>query len=152
MNPQLELRFEPDTDGIGELFASARCERFAGAGSAWFREAEILAFATQLRACFPMAQGTELRLEGGHWESSISGTVLKEVRLGIRIYPVGSTGAIGIHLRLGEPAYEQQRPESRRQASFELMASYEDLARWGAQIQHMLQSPASSASLFQDQP
>ncbi|MDC6170662.1 hypothetical protein [Paucibacter sp. XJ19-41] len=150
MTHHLELRFEPDTDGTGELFASARCENFSGAGSAWFHEWEVRAFGAKLQSCFPLLPGTELRLEGGYWDSSCSPTRLKDVVVGIRIYPVGITGEIGVRLELGDGTYERQRPESRGRASFELMATYEDIQRFGAQIQLLVQSTGGTASLYRN--
>lgn len=148
MNHQLELRFEPDTDGTGELCASASCGHFSGAGAAWFSEGEIRTFGAKLQSCFPLAPGAELRLEGGYWESHSVPPRLKDVLLGIRVYPVGSTGGIGVHLRLEDGRYEQQRAESRASASFELIATYEDIQRFGAQIQRLLDTPGAVACLY----
>lgn len=148
MISQLELRFKPDSDGMGELFASASGGYFSGAGEAWFSAKEIQSFGERLQSCFPLAPDTELRLEGGYWEPGRSPAKLEEVLLGIRIYPVGTTGQIGVHLDLAEGVHQEQRPESRARASFELMASYEDLHRFGAQFQSMLTSSSATACLY----
>ena len=150
MNHQLELRFEPDTDGTGELCASASCGHFSGAGAAWFSEGEVRTFGAKLQSCFPLAPGAELRLEGGYWDSYSVPPRLKDVPLGIRVYPVGSTGGIGVHLRLEDERYEQQRAESRGSASFELIATYEDIQRFGAQIQRLLDTPGAVACLYEN--
>jgi len=148
MSPQLELRFQPDTDGTGELFASARNEAFSGAGSAWFSKAEVQSFGANLQSCFPLPPGTELRLEGGYWEARSSPPRLKDVLVGIRIYPVGTTGEIGVHLTLSDGLHERQRPESQGRTSFELMATYESIQRFGAQIQQLPLAPGSTACLY----
>lgn len=148
MSHQIELRFEPDSDGTGALFASARCGNFSGAGEAWFGQDEILSFGAKLQSCFPLAAGAELRLYGGYWESNASPPRLKDVLVGIRVYPVGSTGEIGVHLQLGDGRHEGQRPESRGFASFELMTTYEDIQRFGAQIQSLLHEPKATACLY----
>ena len=147
---QLDLRFEPDTDGTGELFASARRDGFSGAGSAWFSEKCLLDFGARLPACFPLPPGADIRIEGGYWLPGGSPPRLAEILVGVRVYPVGALGAIGVRLELGDGQYEHQRPESRGRACFELMASYEEIQRFGAQVVQLLRSPGGIACLFQD--
>ncbi|MBH9552278.1 hypothetical protein [Inhella gelatinilytica] len=152
MKSQLVLRFEPDSDGAGELFVTASCERFAGAGSAWFAQDEVRAFGEKLQSGLTLTPGTEWRLEGGYWESGSSPPRLRDVLVGLRVYPIGRTGQIGIQVRLGDGTHEQQRPESRGWASFELPACYEDLHRFGAQMQRIVESSDATASLYPDEP
>lgn len=151
MIQRLDLRFAPDTDGTGELFAFAQRGDFSGAGSAWFGESAVRAFGARLQACFPLLPDAEIRLQGGVWESGSSPPRLAEVLVSIRVYPVGSTGAIGVHLELGEGVYERQRQESRARASFELIATYEGIQRFGAQLTQLPSSRDKVANLFQDE-
>ncbi len=125
-----------------------RGDNYSDAGG--FSEGEVRTFGAKLQSCFPLAPGAELRLEGGYWDSYSVPPRLKDVLLGIRVYPVGSTGGIGVHLRLEDERYEQQRAESRGSASFELIATYEDIQRFGAQIQRLLDTPGAVACLYEN--
>ncbi|PZP35171.1 MAG: hypothetical protein DI603_04665 [Roseateles depolymerans] len=150
MNSQLELRYQPDTDGTGELFARARSGDFLGAGSAWFSEAELLAFGTRLQTCYPLTPGTELQIQGGYWAPNSSPPRLQEVLLGLRVYALGITGGVGLQVELADPIHEHQRPESRGRACFELATSYDELQRFGAQIQSLLRPGDRTARLSLD--
>jgi len=66
MNDQAELRirFDPDTDGTGKLFAFARSSGFSGCGSAWFSIEGIGRF-TQAMTHFPLRHDDLPELAGG---------------------------------------------------------------------------------------
>jgi hypothetical protein len=148
MSAQLELRFEPDTDGTGELFAFVYRDTFAGSGSAWFNLSQVETFGASLANTFPIPKGAEISLEGGYWQSGVNPPRLKEVLLGLRVYSVNATGSIGIHVEVMEGQYDGQREESRSKLSIELLTEYESIRRFGLHISHMLHSPGAAAILL----
>ena len=131
----LQLRYEHDCDGSGELFAEACCGAFSGAGSAWFRQTELLAFGESLYRSFPIPAGTEIRLEGGWWKHDEGQFRLADVRLGLRVYPLGLTGTVAIRVELAEgDSREEAREDSQSRARFEICTGYEEIRRFGAEL------------------
>ena len=143
----LELRFEPDTDGTGELFATVACGPFAGAGSAWFGTAQLQAFGCRLRDTYPLPADADVTLEGGYWQSGAQPPVLAEVLLGLRVQAVGSTGCVGVQIELMDGRHEGQRPRSRAQVRVELLTQYEALRHFGAGLVELAQGRVKALAL-----
>jgi hypothetical protein len=143
----LQLRWQPDTDGTGELFVYVQRGRYSGEGSAWFHNRELEDFGRRLRDTFPLIPGNTLSLQGGYWKSGSSPPVLEDVLVGISVYPVGPNGVIGVKVDVMDGSYERQRPESRAQLTLELLTDYEPLRELGNGIIQLLDSPGATASL-----
>lgn len=135
----LQLRFEPDTDGTGELFVHAESDGFAGRASAWFSFDQIRQFGEQLATRFPLQPGEALTLAGGYWRHGAQPPQLEEALVELRVYPVGTTGAVGIAVALTEGRHEGQRPDSRAHVRLELFTDYQTLQTLGHGITGLVQ-------------
>ncbi len=138
--PHLEVRFEPDSDGTGELFGCVHRNDYSGAGSAWFHFHEIETFGQLLASTYPMPPNTEISLRGGIWKSGASPPELEDVLLSLRVYPINSTGTIGVHVEVMDGTFEGQRQENRARLSLELLTNYESIRGFGesmAQLTHL---------------
>jgi len=143
----LELRFEADTDGTGELFASVACGPWSGAASAWFSAAQLQAFGGRLRDSYPLAPEAELLLQGGYWQRGAQPPLLQDVLLGLRVYPLGSSGRIGVQVELMDGCHEGQRPRSRAQLRVELRTEYQALHDFGAGLIELAKGEAPALRL-----
>ncbi len=144
----LELRFRPDSDGTGELFASVRRDDFSGTGSAWFHLREIEAFGQLLATTYPLPPDRDISLRGGYWKSGANPPELQDVLLGLTVYPVGSTGTLGIRVEVMDGYFEGQREESRARLSLELLTDYESIRVFGSSTAQLTYSPGATARLL----
>jgi hypothetical protein len=62
----LRLRYSPEDEWHGELFAEVESGRFRGSGSAWFPLEQLRDFC-QLAGAYPIAEDEEQMLAGGIW-------------------------------------------------------------------------------------
>ncbi len=137
---RLSARFEPDTDGTGELFVQVEQDGFSGVGSAWFHVKELIGFAQQLENTYPFAPDARFELTGGYWNSPER--TIQALHVGLAVYPVGTLGDIGVHVHLeskvitGEPMHE--RADTKSTVVVELMTNYEPLRAFARQLQAML--------------
>jgi len=144
---QLQLRFEPDTDGTGELFARVRRGEYSGAGSAWFGCDQVESFGQALRETYPIPAGTALELRGGYWKHGATPPELEDVLLGITVCQASSTGAVAVRVEVMDGRYEGQRQESRARLYLELQTDYQSLADFGVGIAQLVRVQGSTASL-----
>ncbi|NHK97302.1 hypothetical protein [Rubrivivax benzoatilyticus] len=130
----LRLWFEPDTDGTGELFAEVHSGGFAGVSSAWFDAGQLVAFARRLGSSFPLPSTEPLSIEGGFW--SKSGSVIEQLHVGLKFYPIGSTGKVGCRVSLATHIHaNQDRPESQSLVAVELNTKYEQLRNFSRALE-----------------
>jgi hypothetical protein len=146
--PHLELRFDPGTDGTGELFANVRRNEFAGAGSAWFHVNEVETFGRSLASTFPIPPNTEICLKGGYWKAGAHPPELEDVLVGIKVYPVGAMGTIGVRVEVTDGCFEGQRQESRATLSLELLTDYESIKAFGESTAQLVHRPDITARLI----
>ena len=139
MPSPLQLRFEPDTDQTGELFVHAESEGFAGRASAWFGFRQLREFGEQLATRFPLRPDEVLTLQGGYWSSDPAQPILEQTLVGLKVYPVGVTGTIGIAVELMEGVYQGQRAISRAQVRLELLTDYQTLQVFGRGITSLVE-------------
>jgi len=145
MTGVLKLRFEADTDGTGELFAEAHSGGYSGIGSAWFNENQLIGFAQNLASAYPLRQDEPLKLEGGFY--SKSGAGLEQLHLGLKFYPIGSTGQIGCRVVLNTPTYEHNRPDSQSSLAVELHTTYEQLGAFARSLEALAKGNMDEAIL-----
>lgn len=143
----LQLRFEPDTDQTGELFVHAESEGFAGCASAWFGFRQIREFGQQLATRLPLRPGEVLTLQGGYWSSDPAQPTLEETIVGLKVYPVGTTGTIGIAVELKEGVHQGQRAISRAYVRLELLTDYQTLQTLGRGITSLVEGGVRSVEL-----
>jgi hypothetical protein len=140
----LEARWAGDDgDGIGRLTIRASASGFAGIGSAWFNRERVLEFADEIGS-YPLDPGTEPTIDGGYGSPDAM-----EVLVGLRVYPIGSAGQIGVRTDLasdvlgGDPA---------RQCTVDLvlMTAYEALGRFSRELRYLVEGRVETARLDAD--
>lgn len=145
MTDALRLQFKPDTDGTGELIAEIRSNSFAGAGSAWFGEAELVELAKKLAAAFPLPADSPLGIRGGFW--STTGGSIEQEHVGLTFYPVGGLGRVGCRVVLCTPLYEHDRPEGQSSLVAELLTTYERLGAFARALELLITGGVDEAVL-----
>lgn len=133
MPDALRLRFEPDTDGTGKLFAEIHSNGYAGSGSAWFGEAGLVELAKKLAAAFPLPADPPLGIRSGFWSKSGGG--IEQEHVGLTFYPVGSIGRVGCRVVLSTPVHEHDRPEGQSSLAVELLTTYERLGTFARSLE-----------------
>ena len=146
MTDHLRMRLEEDGDGSAQLFVEASCGPFSGAGSAWFAVREVRDFGRQLQDTFPIPAESPIEMEGGFWSSTNRGS-LEERHVGVRIYPIGSNGNIGVRVSLATPIHHPDRAEAQSSVSFELRTHYEALRSFGAELEALAVGRSDVAEL-----
>jgi len=74
---------------------------------------------------YPLPPNAPFSLEGGDWNEP--GTVIEQVHVGLKFYPIGLLGRVGFRAVLSSPIHQGDRPESIGQVAVELQTSYEPL-------------------------
>lgn len=142
----LRLRFMPDTDGTGELFAEVKAGHFSGASSAWFDADQLIGFSRRLDSAFPLPVDEPLCIEGGFW--SRSGPVIEQLHVGLKFYPIGSTGKIGCRVSLSTHVHAgQDRPDSQSMVAVELHTKYEQLRSFAHALEQLVKGRTDEALL-----
>lgn len=136
----LTVRFEPDTDGTGELFVQVQNEGFSGAGSAWFHVKELIEFAQRLENTYPFAPDARFELNGGYWNSPERTIQVRHV--GLAVYSLGALGDIGVQVHLQSKVHTEapmfERADTKSAVVVELTTNYEPLRAFARQLQAML--------------
>jgi hypothetical protein len=142
----LELRFDADTDGTGELLATVRFQGFAGRGGAWFSISQLEEFADAI-AVFPIQNEKRPAIAGGFWSNDAQGK-LEEEHLAIAVYPVGGRGQVGVLVRLSTELWEGDRTDSQATIKVELLTTYQPLADFAKQLHLLVHGEVETATLF----
>jgi len=146
MRDFLVLKLQEDSDGTAELFVQFKRGEFSGLGSAWFNTRDVRAFGEKVAGTYPIPQGEEIAIAGGYWSSDDPPRV-REAHAAIRIYAIGSSGRLGVQVKVAEPSYDCNRPESLSSASAEIETKYEQLRAFGKDIVAMTLGTLTSAAL-----
>ncbi len=141
----LRLRFSPDTDGTGELLAEIHSNGYAGSGSAWFGEAELVELAKKLAVAFPLPADSRLGIRGGFWSKSGGG--IEQEHVGLTFYPVGSLGRVGCRVVLSTPVHEHDRPDGQSSLAVELLTTYERLGAFARSLELLVTGGVDEAAL-----
>ena len=149
MPNHLRLSLRPDTDGTAEVFAHVEQVPFCGASSAWFGIGKLREFGQQLQSTFPIVSAAPLCLQGGYWRKS-EPTALEQMHLGLRVYPIGGTGIVGVRVTLATPLEERDRPDSQHSVVVELITNYEQLRTFGQAVIALANGQVSYATLEAD--
>jgi len=145
MHDALFLTFEADTDGTGEVFARVQSNGFAGVSSAWFGMEQLVAFARELAAAYPLPANKPLRLEGGFWSKTDS--TIEQLHVGLQFYPIGSLGRVGCGITLATPVNEHERAQSQASASVEIQTTYERLGAFARSLEMLARGATDEAVL-----
>jgi hypothetical protein len=142
---KLVIRFVNDDDGTGKLHVRASCNGFSGDGSAWFSTEELNDFASAL-AAYPISEEKSPALRGGFYSKDSSGE-LEQEHLSLRVYPVDSTGHLGVQIRIATEVWPQTRPESQHFVQLEMLTTYEPLKQFSSQLKSLVDGIIKEAVL-----
>jgi hypothetical protein len=148
MTQRLSASYEPDSgsDGTGKLTVTVRAGGFAGTGSAWFQERELLELARRLSATYPLPPEGLPALRGGYWSDATPGT-LAQPHVELRFYPLGPLGTVACRVELATPVEQTDRASAQASVGVELLTSYEPLAKFGHSLEALVLRRASEAVL-----
>jgi hypothetical protein len=145
MTPALRLRIQHDTDGTAELFVELQHRSFAGMASAWFDAKQVADFGARLAKTYPLQREHPIELSGGYW--SRTGSAIDQLHVGLKFYPIGGTGTIGLHVQLATDCQADERPESQYKVAAEIKTNYEELRRFGLAVRSLAEGAISLAEL-----
>jgi hypothetical protein len=148
----LGLRYEPEGDGTGLLKARVQTASFSGQSEAWFGEEQLLSFARALADTFPLPTHFNLQLKAGAPYTDRGTSEQHPPYVAISVYPIGTTGAIGIRVELASPIYEAERPEAQSTVGLELITRYGPLQKFASELISVVQGKSSHAKLEQYEP
>jgi hypothetical protein len=145
MDNYLRLRFFDDGDGTGKLIACAAADGFSGAGGAYFAVEELEEFAQALQV-FPLPLEDDRRSIAGGFGNSEDHTKVTQEHLGISVYLVNpQRGYVGIQVRMATEVWADTRPESKKQAVVEILATYEPLSKFSRDLFSVLRGSLQEA-------
>lgn len=144
MNPVLRFRIQHDPDGTAELFVELLHPAFTGRASAWFDATALAEFGVTLSETFPLNKERPIELIGGYWGHRGE---IDQLHVGLKFYPIGGTGTVGIHVQLATDLQADEQIESQCKVSAEVTTNYEELRRFGFALQAIAMNQASHAEL-----
>jgi len=144
MGNYLRLRFMDDGDGTGKLMARAEADGFSGEGEAYFNVEELEEFAEALRL-FPLPRDHRRSIASGFC-SKEDPSKLEQEHLGISVYLANAQrGYVGIQVRMATEVWPDTRPESKKQAVVEILATYEPLSKFSRDFLSVLRGSLKEA-------
>lgn len=129
----IELRWTRAPDDVNRIAVAAlSAAGYGGVGEGWINEAPVRVFAERL-GDYPMSDVDTPELTTG------SGEPL-QVQIGLRVYPIGSRGQLGIDVRLATEPWQwpTMRPEEHEAVQLEVRTTYERAARFGRDLRAVL--------------
>jgi hypothetical protein len=144
VNPILRFHIQHDSDGTAELFVELLHPVFTGRGSAWFDAIALVELGVTLSETFPLNREKPIELIGGYWDHL---GAIDQLHVGLKFYPIGGTGTVGIHVQLATDCQADERIESQCKVSAEVNTNYEELRRFGFALQAIALNQASHAEL-----
>jgi hypothetical protein len=145
MAKYLRLRFLDDGDGTGKLMARAEADGFSGMSGAYFNVEKLKEFAEALNV-FPLPPEDHRRSIASGFGSKEDHTKLAQEHLGISVYLVSAhRGYVGIQVRMATEVRPDTRPESKKQAVVEILATYEPLSKFSRDLLSVLHGSLNEA-------
>lgn len=130
----LRLWVKLEDDNTGELYAEFEAHGFSGRSSAWFQMSNLVKQAKEF-ARYPLVSGHNPCVNGGFWNSDA--TEIVEEHLHISTYPTHARGGVALFVSLAVPRDDSSRPGLHCNASVELKASYEQLAKFSRDLESL---------------
>jgi hypothetical protein len=141
----LRLHFLDDGDGTGKLMAWAAADGFSGESGAYFNVEELKEFAEALQV-FPLPPDDPRRSIAGGFGSKEGHNKLGQEHLGISVYLANpQRGYVGIQVRMATAVWPDTRPESKKQAVVEILATYEPLSKFSKDLLSVLHGSLKEA-------
>jgi hypothetical protein len=145
MGNHLRLRFLDDGDGTGKLMAWAAADGFSGESGAYFNVEELEEFAEALQV-FPLPPEDHRRSIASGFGSKENHATLEQEHLGISVYLANpQRGYVGIQVRMATAVWPDSRPESKKQAVVEILATYEPLSKFSRDLLSILRGSLKEA-------
>jgi hypothetical protein len=145
MGNYLRLRFGNDGDGTGRLVARAEADGFSGESGAYFNVAELEDFAGSLQL-FPLPPEDNRRSISGGFGVDEEHTRPAQEHLGISVYLASAQrGYVGIQVRMATEVWPDTRPESKKQAVVEILATYGPLSKFSRDLLSVLRGSLKEA-------
>jgi hypothetical protein len=141
----IEFGWRDEGDGTGELFVVAESATgFRGSTSAWLDRANLTTFA-DCAAQYPLDTARLPEMSGR--STPFGGSPM--VQVGLKVYPVGGKGQIGISVELARKpwTWPTMRPEEQHRVVLEVLTTYPRLAELSDGLQHLLTGEISSARI-----
>ncbi len=133
MGNHLRLQFIDDRDGTGLLRAVAEADGFSEPSEASFDVGSLEEFARAINI-FPFPSEDHRRSISSGFGCTKDGELAQE-HLGISVYLADARrGYPGIPVRMATPVWPDTRPDSKKQAVVEILATYEPLSRFSKQL------------------
>ena len=126
------------------LTGTLEVDGFRGYGEGWFNLSEIKEFIEKLNNIASSLEG-EADLIGGH--SEMDGSNFLE-RLGLRCYPIGNLGVIGVHVTLAEYPYTDCRKEEILKVSGELKTEVQLVTNFTKELDGLISGTRESATII----
>src|SRR6266850_508891 len=144
MGNYLRLRFLDDGDGTRKLTARAEADGFSGESGAYFNVEELEEFAEALQV-FPLPPEDHRRSIASGFGSKEDDKLSQE-HLGISVYLANpQRGYVGIQVRMATEVWPDTRPESKKQATVEILATYEPLSKFSRDLLSVLRGSLKEA-------
>lgn len=131
--------------GSGELNISAAANGFSGMSSAWVDMDELRTLASALEA-YPLPTINPTIFMARYFVEEKEGDT-DQVSIHLSLYPIGSLGRLGVHVRLAPPFTNGERLESRHRADLEIETTYQQLADFARELHRLAQGEATEAVL-----
>ena len=145
MGNYLRLRFLDDGDGTGKLMAWAAADGFSGESGAYFNVETLEEFAEALQL-FPLPPADHRRSIASGFGSKEDHTKLSQEHLGISVYLANpQRGYVGIQVRMATEMWPDNRPESKKLAVVEILATYEPLSKFSRDLLSVLRGALKEA-------
>jgi hypothetical protein len=145
MSNYLRIRFLDDRDGTGKLMAWAEADGFSGHSGAYFNLEELEEFAEALQV-FPLPPEDQRRSIASGFGSKEDHTKVAQEHLGISVYLANpQRGYVGIQVRMATEVWSDTRPESKKQAVVEILATYEPLSKFSRDLLSVLRGSLKEA-------
>ena len=137
------LQWTSEHDGTGKVLGTARVSSFAGAGSAWLEDGDLIDFADACRV-YPLAEnGPRPQLVGGVVGNGDSGPTLS-----VRLVPSGPLGQVGVSIRLASTNYvgHQWRTNA---VDISLLTTYQQVRRFANEFSRAVTGQGGEARLVE---
>ena len=134
MSGLLRLWINFEDDKTGELYAEFKAYGFSGRSSAWF-QIPLLVEEARKFAQYPLEPGQNPCINGGYWNSDA--TEIAEEHLHLSAHQTNSRGGVALLVKLAVNRDDSVRPGLLCSASAELVASYEQLAKFSRDLESL---------------
>ena len=140
---KLVIRIDREEYTAG-LFGTLEVNGFKGSGEGWFNISDIQDFIKDLKRVAKSHKG-KAELIGG--QSDQEGSNYLE-RFGLRCYPIGSTGVIGVHVTLSEYPYTDCRNEEILKVSGELKSEVQLILNFVKELKGLVSGEDTTTTLM----